>query len=1075
MDMSDGECNLLIQYIIIFGEVPSIKDYKIFVSCSPKDINNFINKKISNLIDKTYQEKLLRSPTDQEYKNYLRQFKDLKVNKKKFIESLVQSNEFINLQLANNNTNNAYIINTDTSYSDCPIIKYSYINLNKFVDNIYLINLERRTDKLEKVSKKLCKLNIKFEKFNAVDGSNIKIRDEWIQCLEKGSRITSPGAYGCLLSHLQIIKNAKQENFKNILIFEDDIIFHKEFNNELRKLNSVPNDYSIIYLGGTQFKHVGNNFSINRNYYKGNETYGTFAYIIKNTMFDILIDILEKRQYDIDFSLCAIQKLYNCYVLWENLVIADLSNSDIRVEQYTYETFKWDISKYDLESNLHSSSGRVTGPSLIRVSSVESGSSNPKYIGHKIVNNIDDAITDIECTKNIELAPGYTFLIRAKDEQLLTGICLESIVDIADEIIFVDNGSNDSTLERAQNIADKYNNIFIYQYNIDVPKVGTMHERAVGCGSLNTLATYYNWCLSKVTRYNVIKWDCDFIAIRENLIKMINTYDLETRDDKFAIWFTGKTLFFGKYIRENDYYDEFRVFSKKHGFKWDNYKGCETAAYYVWSLDKAYINGFSNEFYDIKIKNLDKFKRESPPLFYEVKTKNDIKSSANILDSRDRDDNDILLKFELPDDMLLNSLIPINQKNYKLLITVPSLTVGGGNLWTINIYKTLIEIGFDVKIYCNYISKNTSDNVYIDRFDQNDILFGLSAENIYNYIIENRINYIIQTTPLLTDEHLSKLKNEVFIAVLTHSDVSYINNYIYKNSYLLNKIITVNYKTINKFSQYGIEHTYFIPNYTTNIEFIKDKKISKKIGVISRLSTDKNIIMTLFAFSKFINKSDTFKDYELHIVGNENGKIISEIEYYIQKLNLPDSIILHGYQKNVIDYYSIFDAIILPSVSEGCPYNLLEAALAGTPIICSNVGGNKEIVGGHGVLFELEGAESFSNSIMYVNSYDDHLENIGYKIIHKEDDILVPKELQEFTIIPSIDCTSSSEKLLNLIQKWDTNVINITNAFIKMVNNYDYYKNEREKLYIDIKNRFSSKKVFVNHLIGLLDLDFEMI
>lgn len=1044
------KCNLLIYYVTIFEEIPSSKDYNIFLVYNSKDINNFIKKKISDLIKKTYQEYLSRSPTEQEFKNFLYLFENSKINKKRFIEHVTQSDEFINLQLINNCINN--MNNNNKIKIKC---------LNDFVDKIYLINLERRTDKFEKISNKLNELKINFKKINAIDGSNIQIRDEWIQYLEKGSKISSPGAYGCLLSHLQIFKDAKQNNYKNILILEDDIIFHKNFNNELCKLNDIPEDYSIIYLGATQFRHVKNDF---KNYYQANESYGTFAYIIKYTIFDTLIDILEQRQLDIDVSLLAIQKLYKCYVLWENIIIADLSKSDIRTEQYTYEMFKWDVNKYDF-NNLKSKN--QSNKNLVE--------EKTSYIGYKMVNNIDDVIIDIENSKDIELNPGYSFLIRAKNEELLVEMCLESIVDIADEIIFVDNNSNDSTLEKAQKLANKYNNIFIYRYNIDVPRAGIMHEKAVASGSLNTLATYYNWCLSKVTRYNVIKWDCDFISIKENLVKMINRYDLKTRDDKFGIWFTGKTLFFGKYIREYDYYDEFRVFSKKHNFKWENYKGCETAAYYVWSLDKAYINGFNDTFSDIRLKDLNEYKKQSPPLFYEIKTKNDIKSPTDILDSRDENDNKIL-KLNIDDSIVLNSLKLINQKNYKILITIPSLTIGGGNLWTINIYKTLIEIGFDVKIYCNYISKNISDNVYIDCFDKKDILFNLPVEKIYNYIVENQISYIIQTTPLFANEYLQKLKNKVFIAVLTHSDVSYINDYIYKNISYIDKVITVNHKTIKKFSQFGIKNTHFLPNFITNIEYKKDKDITKKIGIISRLSTDKNIIMTLFAFRKFLDLSNAFKNYELNIVGDENVNIMNEIKFYINKLNLSDNVILHGYKKNVIDYYNMFDFIILPSVSEGCPYNLLEAALTGTPIICSNVGGNKEIVGNHSVLIELEDVESFSNNIIYINSYDDHLEYIGYKIVNKQDNILVPKELQKFTIIPPTDCINdnNNEKLLNLIKKWNTNVTNITNAFIEMINNYDYYKNEREKLYIDIRNRFSSKKVFVNHLVELLGLNFQM-
>src|SRR5205823_646715 len=113
--------------------------------------------------------------------------------------------------------------------------------------------------------------------------SDIVIRDEWLELLQNGSKISSPGALGCLMSHLQIIKEAKEQNFKSILIFEDDIILHNEFNDQLRKINSVPLDYEIIYLGASQYKTNLNSISINGTYYKADLTGGTFAYIIKSS------------------------------------------------------------------------------------------------------------------------------------------------------------------------------------------------------------------------------------------------------------------------------------------------------------------------------------------------------------------------------------------------------------------------------------------------------------------------------------------------------------------------------------------------------------------------------------------------------------------------------------------------------------------------------------------------------------------------------------------------------------------------------------------------------------------------
>ena len=85
-----------------------------------------------------------------------------------------------------------------------------------------------------------------------------------------------------------------------------------------------------------------------------------------------------------------------------------------------------------------------------------------QYIGKKKINIIEEAIDDMK--NEHPLNRGLSFLIRAKNEEFMVAQCLQSIVDIAEEIIFVDNNSTDRTLEIATLLAEKYPNIFVYQY-----------------------------------------------------------------------------------------------------------------------------------------------------------------------------------------------------------------------------------------------------------------------------------------------------------------------------------------------------------------------------------------------------------------------------------------------------------------------------------------------------------------------------------------------------------------------------------------------------------------------------------
>jgi glycosyltransferase involved in cell wall biosynthesis len=61
------------------------------------------------------------------------------------------------------------------------------------------------------------------------------------------NRPLDPGAIGCAISHHQIWKHAHKNNFKNIIILEDDFEFNVEILPE--QLTKVPTDFDLFYFG----------------------------------------------------------------------------------------------------------------------------------------------------------------------------------------------------------------------------------------------------------------------------------------------------------------------------------------------------------------------------------------------------------------------------------------------------------------------------------------------------------------------------------------------------------------------------------------------------------------------------------------------------------------------------------------------------------------------------------------------------------------------------------------------------------------------------------------------------------
>ena len=159
---------------------------------------------------------------------------------------------------------------------------------------------------------------------------------------------------------------------------------------------------------------------------------------------------------------------------------------------------------------------------------------------------IEEVLIDLNLEKP-KLEFGLSLIIRAKNEEKNIKLCIESVVDLVEEIIFVNNNSTDNTsLKIINELALKYKNIKVYNYFIDVNRVGIEHENAIKNNDKNTLGNFYNWCLSKSTMKNVVKWDADFICIRNNFKELINNYNIKNKNNKYALWFSGYTLFMNK-------------------------------------------------------------------------------------------------------------------------------------------------------------------------------------------------------------------------------------------------------------------------------------------------------------------------------------------------------------------------------------------------------------------------------------------------------------------------------------------------------------------------------------------------
>tara|TARA_Y100000768_G_scaffold383994_1_gene367180 strand:+ start:1629 stop:2756 length:1128 start_codon:yes stop_codon:yes gene_type:complete len=143
----------------------------------------------------------------------------------------------------------------------------------------------------------------------------------------------------------------------------------------------------------------------------------------------------------------------------------------------------------------------------------------------------------------------------------------------------------------------------------------------------------------------------------------------------------------------------------------------------------------------------------------------------------------------------------------------------------------------------------------------------------------------------------------------------------------------------------GVDTVKYFPKQK-QVSLIKKYKILESeliILTVANLSPVKGIDLLLKSFIKLSNKYNFIR---LFIVGNKNSDYGKMIEKNAKKSFFRSKIHFVGKVDEVIDYYSIANIFVLPTIKkgEGCPVSLLEAMSCGISCVGSNVSGIKDIL-----------------------------------------------------------------------------------------------------------------------------------
>jgi len=174
-------------------------------------------------------------------------------------------------------------------------IQRFHLSTGKY-DRAFVINMKARTDRLATVTHTLSKVNIKFERFIAMNGKQI-IEDGRYPGIQQSLSTLSAGELGCALSHLSLLSLLSQHHDPDAytMIFEDDVVTSAQsLQPVLDNIDEIDRDtdIGIVYLGKcleacSKMTHVRDNI------YFASAPLCTHAYMIKHSFASKVMEDLQ--------------------------------------------------------------------------------------------------------------------------------------------------------------------------------------------------------------------------------------------------------------------------------------------------------------------------------------------------------------------------------------------------------------------------------------------------------------------------------------------------------------------------------------------------------------------------------------------------------------------------------------------------------------------------------------------------------------------------------------------------------------------------------------------------------------
>lgn len=160
--------------------------------------------------------------------------------------------------------------------------------INSFFDKIFYINLKRDVERNDYMINQFKEFGItNYERFEAVECTQMPDKHIWRNFNKQDDKYIK-GSVGCRLSHVGVLKLAKERDYKFVMILEDDVKILTDLSGILKENNLQIGMADMLYFGGLVERQ-----------YRG-QVVGAYAYAVRNTLFDDILNMAIPSGMEID-------------------------------------------------------------------------------------------------------------------------------------------------------------------------------------------------------------------------------------------------------------------------------------------------------------------------------------------------------------------------------------------------------------------------------------------------------------------------------------------------------------------------------------------------------------------------------------------------------------------------------------------------------------------------------------------------------------------------------------------------------------------------------------------------------